>query len=71
MREVRRWGAQYQMTLKDILEAALRGFLQARTSRQHRFTLRKHIFRGKGLAPDLQPGDWNQVRTRIYEGHGG
>lgn len=61
-----------QQTLKSILEAALRQFLEANLGSDHTtFRLRKHSFRGRGLQPGLSEGDWSSLRAHIYEGRGG
>ena len=60
-----------QQTLKSILEAALRQFLDTNTEPQPPFKLRKHSFHGRGLQPQLTEGDWSTVREQIYEGRGG
>ena len=59
-----------QQTLKSILEAALRQFLEANEAKEP-FRLRKRTFRGQGLQPDIQEGDWAAIRERAYEGYGG
>ena len=60
-----------QQTLKSILEAALRQFLDTNSEPQTPFKLRKHSFGGSGLQPQLSEGDWSAVREQIYEGRGG
>ena len=60
-----------QLTLKSILETALRQFLDSNTEPQPSFKLRKHSFRGQGLQSPLTEGDWATVRSQIYEGRGG
>ncbi len=63
--------AERQQTLKSILEAALRQFLDANTKPQTPFKLRKHSFRGRGLQSHLTEGNWATLREQIYEGQGG
>lgn len=63
--------AERRQTLKSVLEAALRQFLDASTEPQPPFRLRKHTFRGRGLQSPLIEGNWAMVREQIYEGRGG
>jgi hypothetical protein len=60
-----------QQTLKSILEAALRQYLDEADSSQTTFKLRKHTFDGHGLQTPIGQGDWATVREQIYEGRGG
>lgn len=62
--------AAHQQTLKSLLEAALRQYLDDSAPSQTPFELRKHTFEGRGLQSAAQ-GDWATVREQIYEGHGG
>ncbi len=70
-RQLRQWATQHGMTMREVLETALRRFLGERGTAARRFRLRRHPFKGKGLVPDLAPGDWAPIRRRIYEGRGG
>lgn len=71
MAEVKQLAKERQQTLKSVLEAALRRFLEANEAEKEPFRLRKRTFRGEGLQPDIQEGDWATIRERAYEGHGG
>lgn len=70
-RMLRQWAAQHGMTMREVLETALRRFLGGREAAPRRLRLRRHTFKGRGLVPDLSPGDWGALRRRAYEGHGG
>ncbi|MBI4367000.1 MAG: hypothetical protein HY543_09300 [Deltaproteobacteria bacterium] len=59
------------LTMKAIIEGALRRFLETEKTRPARFRLRKHPFRGRGMAEGISEGDWQAIRTRIYERQGG
>lgn len=69
--QAKRFAANQGLTLKEVIEAGIRLLMKSQSTVRRSFKLRKHPFRGKGLSPDIQPGDWTQIRTRIYEGHGG
>jgi Bacterial antitoxin of type II TA system, VapB len=59
-------------TLRTVLEAALRQFLdEAQYRPQKAFKLRKCPIQGRGLQPGLDWHDWDTIRTLIYEGRGG
>ncbi|PSR17117.1 DUF2191 domain-containing protein [filamentous cyanobacterium CCP3] len=66
----RQVAAARQQTLKSILEAALRQYLDDSAPSQTPFKLRKHTFEGQGLQSAAQ-GDWPTVREQIYERRGG
>jgi len=69
--QAKQLAAERHQTLKSILEAALRNFLDESHAASTPFKLRKHSFRGRGLHPDLKSGDWAAIRDRLYEGRGG
>jgi hypothetical protein len=65
----KRAAAGRKLTLKAIVELALRQYLEGQT--QARPRLRRHTFRGRGLQPGLSESDWAAIRERAYEGRGG
>jgi hypothetical protein len=69
--QAKRLAAERHQTLKSILEAALRQFLDANSGVQTQFQLRKHPFRGRGLQSGFPQGDWDSIGEQIYEGRGG
>jgi len=69
-RQMKTEAARQGLSMRELIEAGLRLLLQPR-SRRRRFTLRTRTFRGKGLAKDIAPGDWTNIRHRIYERRGG
>jgi Arc/MetJ family transcription regulator len=69
--QAKQLAAKRKQTLKSVVEAALRQFLNASAEPQRPFRLRKHTFRGRGLQSHLAEGDWAMVREHIYEGRGG
>lgn len=56
-------------TLRALIEAGLRHVVRDRR-RKARFRLRDASFRGKGLQPGFQDGDWQRIRGAAYEGRG-
>jgi hypothetical protein len=63
--------SQRQQTLKSIIEAALRQFIDANNETAVPFKMRKCSFWSHGLPSHLLPEDWDEIRAQIYEGRGG
>jgi hypothetical protein len=70
-RETKALAQSQKLSFKNIVETALRNLLADRQKAQPGFRLKKHSFNGEGLVDDLLEGDWNRIRERAYEGHGG
>lgn len=64
--EAKRRASAENRTLRDLVEEALRRLLAERSDRQ--FRLEDGSFRGNGLQPGIQEGDWERVRDLIYRG---
>lgn len=62
--------AEERTTLRALIEEGLRRVLERR-QRRGPFQLRRASFRGQGLQPDVNEGQWERVRDLIYEGRGG
>jgi hypothetical protein len=72
LQAAKRMAAERNMTLRMVIEAALRRHLEAAANQaQARPRLRRHSFRGRGLQPGLSESDWATIRERAYEGRGG
>ena len=64
--------AERGVTLRAVVEEALRAALEAKQAAGRRpFKLGKSHFEGRGLQPGVTLGDWELVRSLIYEGRGG
>jgi hypothetical protein len=61
--------AREKTTVRRLIEEGLRRVLTER-ARRGAFRLRKASFRGGGLQPDVEGGDWSRIRERIYQGRG-
>ena len=57
-------------SIKEIIESALRLFLNTQKNELNSFKLRTHTFTGDGLQNDIKEGDWNKIKSNIYEGRG-
>jgi Arc/MetJ family transcription regulator len=72
LQQAKRVALERKLSLKAVVEAALREFLRAgQTPQQQPFKLRKCTFKGEGLQPGLDWHDWEKMRALIYEGRGG
>jgi hypothetical protein len=56
-------------TLRALVEEGLRRIVSECSERKG-FDLRKVPFRGEGVSPDLDGGNWEEIRRRIYEDRG-
>ena len=61
--------ARGRTTVRALIEAGLRRVLEER-KKAPPFRLRRASFKGKGLQPPLNDGDWDAIRQRAYEGRG-
>jgi Bacterial antitoxin of type II TA system, VapB len=72
LRQAKQVALERKLSLKAVVEAALRQFLhQTQAPQQAAFKLRKCSFKGEGLQPGLDWHDWEKIRGLIYEGRGG
>ena len=58
-------------TLRALVEEGLRTVLEQRRTQRRRFRLRDASFKGKGLQPGVDLGDWDRLSELVYEGRGG
>lgn len=58
-------------TMKALIQAALRGYLSDAKTPHKKFKLKDGSFKGQGLMPGIEEGNWSQIREMIYEGRGG
>ena len=71
LEQARQKAAKEKTTLKAIIHAALRGYLANDKTPRKKFKLRDGSVKGEGLMPGIEEGNWSQIRSLIYEGHGG
>ncbi len=63
--------ARQGTTLRRVVEAALRGYLDEQTARANRhYALRRHAFGGDGLRAEAAEAGWERIRELSYEGRG-
>jgi len=58
------------LTFRQFLEAGLRRELAAR-KKVDAYRYERHTFRGEGVQPGIDPHNWEQIRSLIYEDRGG
>jgi hypothetical protein len=62
--------ARERTTVRALIEEGLRLALQRRR-KPAPFTLRDASFKGEGVQPDVNLGDWDAVTAMTYAGRGG
>jgi hypothetical protein len=68
--EAKRVAQERKTTFKVICDTALRQYLSREKTLGKLFKLRDGSFKGEGLQPGIEEGNWEQIRDMIYEGHG-
>lgn len=68
LREAREYAARQGIPLRQVIENALQMALRRGSPPSKRFRLKTVTTKGERLAID---GDWNEIRSLIYQGHGG
>ena len=71
LREAKRLALEQNLTLKAVVDVALRRYVNGAAEPARPFKLRKCTFGGKGLQPGLEWGDWETLQAMIYEERGG
>jgi hypothetical protein len=64
LEKARSKAVQENKTLRTVVEEALR--IRLSEGRPRQFRLRRHPFRGKGLQPGIEEGNWEKLRDLIY-----
>ena len=62
--------AQRQTTLRALIEAGLRHVLAQEGENKPRYRLPDARVNGQGMQSGIREGDWEQIRSLIYEGRG-
>ncbi len=71
LRAAKRRAQQRETTLKVVVEDALREYLQPTKKRKTKYKWKDLSVGGEGLVAGVDPSNWNQIRSIIYEGRGG
>ena len=67
-RDAKAYAARNGLPLRTVIELGLQIVVKGTSAPNRRFRLKSVTTKGKGLVGD---GDWNAIRSAIYEGHGG
>jgi len=67
-KETKRFASTRNKSFKDLVESALRMFLNNQKGQKTKFSLKKQTFKGQGLSAGLSEGNWDGIRALIYEG---
>jgi hypothetical protein len=71
LRRARRLAAKRGITLRAVIEDALRAQLAAAEASPAIGAVRTHTYAGRGLRAGLAWSDWAAIRMLAYEGRGG
>ena len=66
-RDAKQYAARHGIPLREVFERGLQMMMKGPQSRR-RFRLKTITTKGDGLAAD---GEWSNIRSMIYKGHGG
>lgn len=72
LKEAKKIASKEDITFRELVEEGLRRTIADRQKKRP-FKLKGVVFKGKGkgLHPDIEEGNWEQIRSLIYEGRGG
>jgi hypothetical protein len=68
LREAKAYALERGVPLREVFETALVMLLRNKRAAPQGFRLKTITTKGEGLQID---GDWSEIRSLIYEGHGG
>jgi len=64
LEDAKRKAREEHRTLRDLIEEGLRRVLSEKAEKPYKLKIKP--FKGKGLAPGIRQGDWEQIRELIY-----
>jgi hypothetical protein len=67
-RQAKAYAASHGIPLREVIETGLRMVLEGQPPAGRKFRLKTITTKGHKLVCD---GDWETIRSLIYEGHGG
>jgi hypothetical protein len=71
MAELKERAREQETTMKELMETAIRRYLEGTHSTGRGYHFENHSFRGNGVCEGVEEGSWEQIRGMIYEGRGG
>ena len=67
-RDAKQYAARHGIPLREVFERGLQMMIKGTPQSHRRFRLKTVTTKGDGLAVD---GEWSNIRSMIYKGHGG
>jgi len=67
--EAKRIAASEGTSVRDLVEDGLRRVVSER-KRPRKFRLQRASFKGNGVRPDVEEGNWERLRDLAYKGRG-
>ena len=58
-------------SMREIMEAAMRLYLDQLKQPRGKFRFQNHSFKGNGVCEGIEEGAWEQIRGNIFESRGG
>jgi hypothetical protein len=69
--EMKKFAMEHRTTMREIVESALRQYLRSRKKQEPLYRFDNPSFKGEGVCEGVREGDWDTIRSAIYEGRGG
>ncbi len=69
--QLKKQAREKSITMKELMETALRLYLDKQERPQKKFRFINHSFKGNGVCDGVEEGAWEKIRGTIYEGRGG
>ena len=71
MTELEQAAADKGATMRELIESALRIYLDQQKAGVAPYRFTNHSFKGQGVCEGIEEGAWETIRGMIYEGRGG
>lgn len=71
MSELKKTAKEQNTSMRELMEAALRRYLESETNTARSYQFNNHSFKGNGVCEGIEEGKWETIRSMIYEGRGG
>ncbi len=68
MSELKQAAHEKGTTMRDLIETALRIYLDGIKAKTSPYRFQNHSFGGEGVSGGIEEGAWETIRGRIYEG---
>ncbi len=68
---IKREARENGITMRELLETAVRTWLDEKEGRQRAYVFENYPVDGNGVCEGVTEGSWEQIRAMVYEGRGG